>query len=259
MEKLTIIKVGGKVVENEASLEKLLKNFSTIEGFKILVHGGGNIATELATQLGMKVEMVNGRRITSREMLDVVTMVYGGVVNKNVVAGLQKHDCNAVGLTGADLSIIKAVKRPVRDVDFGFVGDIVDVNSYALKILIEADFVPVIAPLTHDGKGQLYNTNADDITNALARALSVYFDVKLVFCFDKKGVLLDPFDDSSVIKQLTRNKFSELKDKNIVNEGMVPKLDNGFSSLENGVKKVHITDVNSFALDEPGGTELVGG
>lgn len=256
MKNLTIIKVGGKVVENEQSLKKLLTDFSTIKGLKVLIHGGGNIATELANKMGLTVQMVNGRRITDAEMLKVVVMVYAGMVNKNVVAGLQSYGCNAIGLSGADLDIIRAIKRPVKEIDYGFVGDVVKVNGNALAKLLENGFIPVIAPLTHDGNGQMLNTNADDITYAVAMALTKFFNVKLIFCFDKKGVMLDMNDENSVISNLTIKYYNELKDKKIVNTGMIPKLDNGFKSLENGVKQVFITDVNGIENENPGGTEL---
>ena len=257
MEKLTIIKVGGKVVENTSSLQKLLVNFSSIDGLKILVHGGGNIATELANKMGLEVQMVNGRRITDAKMLDLVVMVYGGMVNKKVVAGLQALECNAVGLTGADLNIIRAIRRPVKEIDFGFVGDIVKVNAEALKKLLSNGFVPVIAPLTHDKQGQIFNTNADDITNAVARSLVSYYDVRLIFCFDKKGVLSDVNDENSLIPKLTKSEFNTLLNKKVINSGMVPKLENGFDSLESGVKQVFVTDVNGIDQDNPNGTELI--
>ena len=257
MQNLTIVKVGGKVAENQDSLQKLLVDFSSMKGLKLLVHGGGNIATELSNKLGLEVKMVNGRRITDEEMLKLVTMVYGGLINKSIVAGLQKHKCNAIGLSGADLNIISAVKRPLKDIDYGFVGDIIKVNGNALKLLIENDFVPVIAPLTHDNKGQILNTNADDITNAIAQELCQYFKIKLIFCFDKRGVMINQEDENTVIKKLDKNKFNELVKENIINSGMIPKLENGFLSLESGVDKVFITDVNSFADEIPGGTELV--
>ncbi len=257
MQNLTIIKVGGKVAENENSLNKLLIDFSCMKGLKVLIHGGGNIATELADKLGLKVEMVNGRRITDSEMLKIVTMVYGGLVNKNIVSGLQKHKCNAVGLSGADMNIISAKKRPVKEVDYGFVGDIEKVNGNALKLLIDSGYVPVIAPLSSCVNGQMLNTNADDVTNAIARELSKYYRIKLVFCFDKKGVMLDQNDESTVIEKMDKNNFTDLVNKNIINAGMIPKLENGFKSLESGVEKVFITDVDSFACELPGGTELV--
>ena len=188
MEKLTLIKVGGKIVEEEDTLQKLLRDFSKIQGFKVLVHGGGRSATKLASQLGIESKMVNGRRITDAETLKIVTMVYGGLVNKNIVTGLQALGINALGLTGADLNVILSVKRPVAEVDYGFVGDVKKVNGEQLASLIKQDIVPVMAPLTHDGKGCLLNTNADTIAGEVAKALSKFFDVTLMFCFEKKGV-----------------------------------------------------------------------
>lgn len=189
MEKLTVIKVGGKIVEEEATLYKLLDDFAAIEGYKVLVHGGGRSATKLAAQLGIESKMVNGRRITDTETLKVVTMVYGGLVNKNIVAGLQARGVNALGLTGADMDVIRSVKRPVKEVDYGFVGDVKQVNDAFLADLIHKGVVPVMAPLTHDGDGHMLNTNADTIAGETAKALAGLFDVTLVFCFEKKGVL----------------------------------------------------------------------
>lgn len=257
MEKLTIIKVGGKVVEDNNSLQKLLSDFNSIEGLKILIHGGGNIATDLAKQLGLEVQMVNGRRITNTEMLDLVIMVYGGLINKNIVAGLQALGCDAIGLTGTDLNIIQAIKRPVKDIDYGLVGDIVKVNGEALKKLLENNFIPIIAPLTHDKQGQIFNTNADDITNAIAKELSNYYEVKLIFCFDKKGVMKDIQNEESIIPKLSKEEFNQLVNDGIINEGMIPKIENGFSSLENGVKQVFITNVEGIGKVNPGGTELI--
>lgn len=185
-EKLTVIKVGGKIVEEAETLNRLLTDFSTIPGYKVLVHGGGRSATKIAAQLGIESKMVNGRRITDLETLKVVTMVYGGLVNKNIVAGLQSKGVNAVGLTGADLDVIRSVKRPVKDVDYGFVGDVKYVNSGVLANLISQGFVPVMAPLTHDGEGHMLNTNADTIAGETAKALAQVFDVTLVYCFEKK-------------------------------------------------------------------------
>ena len=202
-EKLTVIKVGGKIVEEAAPLHKLLDDFAAIEGYKVLVHGGGRSATKLAAQLGIESQMVNGRRITDAETLKVVTMVYGGLVNKNIVAGLQARGVNALGLTGADMDVIRSVKRPVKDVDYGFVGDVKQVNAEFLGDLIHKGVVPVMAPLTHDGAGNLLNTNADTIAGETAKALAALFDVTLVFCFEKKGVLRDENDDDSVIPQNT--------------------------------------------------------
>ncbi len=187
-EKLTIIKVGGKIVEEAETLNQLLADFSAIPGYKLLVHGGGRSATRIASQLGIESQMVNGRRITDAETLKVVTMVYGGLVNKNIVAGLQAKGVNAVGLTGADMDVIRSVKRPVKEVDYGFVGDVKYVNAEVLVNLINQGVVPVMAPLTHDGEGHMLNTNADTIAGETAKALAQAFDVTLIFCFEKRGV-----------------------------------------------------------------------
>jgi acetylglutamate kinase len=239
-EKLTVIKVGGKIVEEEATLNQLLADFSAIEGYKVLVHGGGRSATKLAAQLGIESQMVNGRRITDAETLKVVTMVYGGLVNKNIVAGLQAKGVNAMGLTGADMNVIRSVKRPVKDVDYGFVGDVEKVNAELLGNLIRQGVVPVMAPLTHDGKGSMLNTNADTIAGETAKALAELFDVTLVFCFEKKGVLSNADDDDSVIPVITPELFKEYVDKGIIQGGMIPKLDNAFAALEYGVEEVFI-------------------
>ena len=223
-EKLTVIKVGGKIVEEEATLNQLLADFSAIEGYKVLVHGGGRSATKLAAQLGIESKMVNGRRITDAETLKVVTMVYGGLVNKNIVAGLQAKGVNAMGFTGADMNVIRSVKRPVKEVDYGFVGDGEKVNAELLGSLIRQGVVPVRAPLTHDGQGAMLNTNADTIAGETAKALAELFDVTLVFCFEKKGVLSDENDDDSVIPVITPELFQEYVDKGIIQGGMIPKL-----------------------------------
>lgn len=249
MEKLTIIKVGGKVVENEATLAKLLTDFTNICGLKILVHGGGKLATELSAKLGIETKMLNGRRITDAETLQVVTMVYGGLVNKNIVAKLQAMNCNALGLCGADLNLIKAHKRPIKDgVDYGFVGDIDDINIEQLSILLNNQIVPVMAPLTHDMHGTLLNTNADTIPQAIAIALSHLYDVDLVYCFEKKGVLQNEQDDNSVISHITPDLYKKLVDEGVITAGMIPKLDNGFNALNKGVKNVIIT--NAAALND---------
>ena len=248
MEKLTIIKVGGKVVEDEKSLQLLLTDFIKIKEKKILVHGGGKMATELSTKLGIKTKMVEGRRITDTDTLKVVTMVYAGLVNKNVVAKLQALQCNALGICGADLNIIKAVKRPAKPIDYGFVGDIVEVNSKQFITLFNNDIMPVIAPLTHDCNGQLLNTNADTMAQSIAIALSKEYDVDLIYCFEKKGVLNNADDENSVIPFIDKKIFEDYKAKKIITEGMIPKLDNGFNALKQGVKKVIIT--NAKALGE---------
>lgn len=245
-EKLTLVKVGGKIVEEEATLKQLLADFSAIEGYKVLVHGGGRSATKLAAQLGIESQMVNGRRITDAETLKVVTMVYGGLVNKNIVAGLQAKGVNAIGLTGADMNVIRSVKRPVKDVDYGFVGDIQKVNAELLGNLIRQGVVPVMAPLTHDGQGSMLNTNADTIAGETAKALAQLFDVTLVFCFEKKGVLRDENDDESVISVITPNDFQSYVEQRIIQGGMIPKLENSFSAIDAGVSRVIITQASAI-------------
>ena len=208
-EKLTIVKVGGAVVEDEAQLAQLLKDFSAIEGRKVLVHGGGRKATKVAESLGIESKMVNGRRITDAEMLNVVTMVYGGLVNKNLVARLQANGVNALGLTGADIDVIRSHKRPLKDgIDYGFVGDVDRADGRMLSRLIEEGITPVMAPLTHDGEGNILNTNADTIASETAKALAPYYDVTLIFSFEKRGVLRNPHDDDSVIPVITRTLFN---------------------------------------------------
>ena len=253
-EKLTIIKVGGKIVEEEATLNRLLIDFAAIEGNKLLVHGGGRSATKLAAMLGIESKMVNGRRITDAETLKVVTMVYGGLVNKNIVAGLQAKGVNAIGLTGADMDVIRSAKRPVKEVDYGFVGDVKKVNAEQLGDLIRKGLVPVMAPLTHDGNGHILNTNADTIAGETAKSLAQLFDVTLIFCFEKKGVLRDENDDDSVIPQLTRADFDRYVEEGIIQGGMIPKLENSFEALEAGVGKVIITLTS--AIDGKQGTQI---
>ena len=253
-EKLTIVKVGGKVVEEEQSLKALLDSFAAVQGHKMLVHGGGRSATKVAQDLGVEVTMIDGRRVTNKDMLEVVTMVYGGLVNKKVVAQLQASGVNAVGLTGADLNVIAAHKRPVKDIDYGFVGDIDSVQTPVLSNLIKQDVVPVMAPLTHDGKGSMLNTNADTIASELARALSEQFDVTLYFCFEKPGVLLNPDDDNSVIDALNHDTFKDYQQQGIISDGMIPKLDNGFASLNKGVSEIVIGNV--AGLSTGNGTAL---
>ena len=252
---LIVIKVGGKIVEEDATLQRLLDDFAALPGYKVLVHGGGRSATKMAAQLGIETQMVGGRRITDAAMLQVVTMVYGGLVNKNIVAGLQARSINALGLTGADLNVLLSDKRPVREVDYGFVGDVKQANVDVLADLIHRGIVPVMAPLTHDGKGHLLNTNADTIAGETAKALSAYFDVTLVYCFEKPGVLLDENDDASVIPSIDRKKYRELVEQGVIFSGMIPKLDNAFSALDAGVKQVYIT--SSTAIDGQGGTLII--
>ena len=255
MEKLTLIKVGGKIVEESDTLQALLRDFASIEGRKLLVHGGGRSATKLAEQLGIPSRMVNGRRITDADTLRVVTMVYGGLVNKNIVAGLQALGVDALGMTGADLNILRSDKRPVKDVDYGYVGDVKEARGDMLARLIADGVVPVLAPLTHDGHGQLLNTNADTIAGEAAKALAPYFDVTLVYCFEKKGVLRDENDDESVIPQIDKSSFERLVSDGIVQGGMSPKLENAFSAISAGVKEVVITRADTLSA---GGTRIVG-
>lgn len=255
MEKITIVKVGGAVVEDEAQLTQLLKDFAAIEGKKVLVHGGGRRATKVAAALGIESKMVNGRRITDADMLEVVTMVYGGLVNKNLVARLQAAGVNALGLTGADIDVIRSHKRPVKDgIDFGFVGDVEKANGQMLHTLINAGITPVMAPLTHDGQGHILNTNADTIAGETAKALAPYYDVTLIYSFEKKGVLSNPDDDNSVISEITREDFERYKADGTVAGGMIPKLDNAFDAINAGVKRVIIT--LATAIDGQHGTVI---
>lgn len=254
MEKLTLVKVGGKIVEEPETLRQLLSDFSKIQGKKVLVHGGGRSATAMAAKLGIESQMVNGRRITDEETLKVVTMVYGGLVNKQIVAGLQAIGVNALGLTGADLNYMRSVKRPVKDVDYGFVGDVKEVNSDILADLIARDVVPVLAPLTHDKAGNMLNTNADTIAGEAAKALASHFDVTLMFCFEKKGVLMSETDDESVISSITPSLFEKYVADGIISGGMIPKLENSFEAINAGVKQVVITRADLIHTD--GGTKI---
>ena len=255
-EKLTLIKVGGKIVEEEATLQALLSDFAAIAGRKVLAHGGGRAATKLAARLVIDSQMANGRRITAAASLKIVTMVYGGLVNKNIVARLQACGVNALGLTGADMDVIRSVKRPVKDVDYGFVGDVERVDATLLGDLIAKGVVPVMAPLTHDGCGNMLNTNADTIAGETAKALAQLFDVTLVYCFEKRGVLRDESDDDSVIPQITRADFEQLVADGVVQGGMIPKLENAFEALRAGVSQVIITQAS--AINTPGeGTRII--
>lgn len=259
---VNLIKIGGNIIDNEVKLNQFLKDFAQITGPKILIHGGGKIATEVSRGLGIEAQMVDGRRVTDAETLRVVTMVYGGLVNKNIVAKLQANNCNAIGLTGADANIIPASKRPVAQVDFGFVGDITEdaVESGKLALFLDNGLVPIFAPLTHDGQGNLLNTNADTIASVLAVALAKIYSPNLTYCFEKKGVLADIEDENSVIHQITPHKYQALKQEGIIVQGMIPKLDNAFKAISAGVKSVficHADDVlNILEQKEKAGTEL---
>ena len=252
-EKLTIVKVGGAVVEDEAQLAQLLKDFSAIPGRKALIHGGGRRATQVAASLGIESKMVGGRRITDAEMLNVVTMVYGGLVNKNLVARLQANGVNALGLTGADIDVIRSHKRPLKDgIDFGFVGDVDRADGQMLSRIIEAGITPVMAPLTHDGQGHILNTNADTIASETAKALAPFYDVTLIYSFEKKGVLSNPDDDNSVIATINRADFERYKADGTISGGMLPKIENALSAIDSGVSRVIIT--LATAIDGHSGT-----
>lgn len=254
-EHLTIIKVGGKIVENSESLNALLKDFVAVEGKKLLVHGGGRSATQMAARLGVETKMVDGRRITDEAMLEVVTMVYGGLVNKRIVAGLQALGIDAVGLTGADMNIVLSDKRKVSAVDYGWVGDVKRVNAEAVATLIESGCCPVVAPLTHDGCGHMLNTNADTMAGEMAKAMAAHYDVTLMFCFEKPGVLADENDDSSLIPTITPAVLDDLKRRGVVSGGMIPKLDNAIACVSAGVESVVITQADRIA-DPYAGTKI---
>jgi len=237
---INIVKIGGNVIENEDELDAFLGIFAELPEPKILVHGGGKLASEMARNLNIPVKMTQGRRITDAETLDVITMVYGGKVNKNMVAQLQAKGCNAIGLSGADGNTILSIKRPVKEVDFGFVGDVISVNSAVITSLLSGGLTPVFCAITHDKNGQLLNTNADTIACELARALTQTYEVTLNYCFEKAGVLRDVSDEQSVIKQINTKKYTELVENGTVSEGMLPKLHNCFYALEGGVECVKL-------------------
>lgn len=246
MKKLSIVKIGGNIIEDEMALDKFLKLFSKIEGNKILVHGGGKRATHIASKLGIESKMINGRRITDAATLEVITMVYGGLVNKNIVAKLQANNINAIGLTGADINAIQSDKRPVKEIDFGFVGDVKSVNHDGINKLIEAEFTPVFCAITHDKNGQLLNTNADTITSQVAVGMSKLYDVSIYYCFELNGVLKSIEDKNSVIKSIDSKIYKELISDGIISDGMLPKLENCFDALKNGVSKVHLGNTSMF-------------
>ncbi|WP_299487537.1 acetylglutamate kinase [uncultured Allomuricauda sp.] len=240
--KLSIVKIGGNVIEDPKGLAHLLGLFSKLEGYKILVHGGGKKATQIGNKLGIETKMTNGRRITDAQSLDVAIMVYGGLVSKKITAQLQAMGCNALGMSGADADAIKAHKRPVKEVDFGWVGDVDGVNSENISKLLSADFTPVFCALTHDGDGQLLNTNADTIASELAIGLSSEFETTLYYCFEKKGVLCDVEDENSVIQHINSESYKTLLEEGIIADGMLPKMHNCFHALQNNVKQVCIGD-----------------
>ena len=248
MGKLFVIKIGGNIIDDDAALQSFLQSFASVKAKKILVHGGGKIATKIGEQLGIKPNYISGRRITDADTIDMVTMVYGGLINKKIVAKLQSFNCNAIGLTGADANIIPAIKRPVKDIDYGFVGDLVtkELGIGNLKLLLTSSLTPIIAPLTHNGKGQLLNTNADTIASALAIALSKLYDVRLIYCFEKKGVLENVTDVNSVINLITKEKYQQLLQEKKLADGILPKIDSAFAAIDDGVKEVLIGDADDL-------------
>jgi acetylglutamate kinase len=240
MDTLHVIKIGGNIIDDEAKLSHFLKSFAAVQGKKILVHGGGKLATRLAEQMNIPQQMVQGRRITDAETLKIVTMVYAGYINKNIVAQLQAAGANSLGLSGADGNTVQAHKRTHATIDYGFAGDIDRVNITLLTTLLEQDITLVIAPITHDKKGQLLNTNADTIAQELAKALSRNYHVHLIYSFEKSGVLANSEDDQSLIHEINPASYEQLKKDGVVFAGMIPKLDNAFTALRSGVKKVII-------------------
>jgi len=240
MKALKIIKIGGNIIDNEDVLQSFLKEFSKIEEPKLLVHGGGKLATKLANQMQVEVKMIDGRRITDAETLDIITMVYAGKINKHIVANLQANNCDAIGFSGADGNTIVSDKRPVKTIDYGFVGDVKQVNTKSLELLLSNNITPVFCAITHDKNGQLLNTNADTIASELAIALSQIFTTELYYCFEKNGVLKDVNDDYSVIKSITSENVQQLIDNQIISEGMLPKINNCMHAVNHNVQKVCI-------------------
>ena len=242
MDKLIVIKIGGNIIDNETKLSSFLKSFASVPEKKILVHGGGKVATKIGGQLNIESKYVNGRRITDVETLDLVTMVYAGLINKKIVAALQSSGCNAIGITGADGNLIPAKKRPVKEIDYGFAGDIDqnDLDSGKWQQLLKNSFIPVVAPLTHDGKGVLLNTNADTIAQELAKLMSNVYEVSLIYSFEKPGVMSDVNDESTVLPVINFPLYERLRSEEMIFAGMIPKLDNAFAALNKGVKKVII-------------------
>lgn len=250
MSQLTILKIGGNIIDVPYLLEKFISDFVKIEGPKILIHGGGKLASELSAKMGIETKMHEGRRITDYETLKLVTMVYAGLINKEIVAGFQKDGCNAIGLSGADANIIPATRRAPQPIDFGYVGDVNPqmINDRFLFSLLSMGITPVICAITHDGNGSLLNTNADTIASSIAIAMSKHYSTKLVYCFEKNGVLLDPGDDDSVISLITYDHFQNLKKEGIISKGMIPKLDNAFKAISNGVSEVEIKHASNLNL-----------
>ena len=240
MRTLKVVKIGGNIIDDNKALSAFVAAFAKLESPKVLVHGGGKLATRMAKQMSVPVQMVDGRRITNAETLDIITMVYAGKINKGIVAKLQKRGCNAIGLTGADGNSIISHKREVKAIDYGFVGDVDKVNSEVITVLLENNVTPVFCAITHDKNGQLLNTNADTIASELAIGLSNLFEVQLYYCFEKSGVLKDLNNNDSVVTDINQTNYQELKEKGVIADGMIPKLDNCFHAIKNGVRKVCI-------------------
>jgi len=254
---LYIVKIGGKCIDNPNELGPFLENFARLPASKILIHGGGKIATQISQKLGIVPKLVEGRRITSKEELEVVTMVYAGLINKKIVATLQSKNCNALGLSGADANTILAKKRPVKTIDYGFVGDIEEINTEIIELLLQKNTIPVFSAITHDKKSVLLNTNADTIASSLAVALSQNYETTLIYCFEKKGVLKDTEDENSIISTLKFQKYEELKKQEIIYKGMIPKLDNCFDALQKGVQKVIISNIDFIKNKDLPHTEIL--
>ena len=242
--KLTVIKIGGEIINNPEQLQAFLVDFSRLNEPKVLVHGGGKIATALSAKLGIETRMQEGRRITTKENLEVVTMVYAGLINKNITASLQSQQCNAIGLSGADASVIVASKRPSKPLDYGYVGDIQSINSKVIDTFVESQMVPVFSTICHDGNGQLLNTNADTIATEIAIAMSEKYETELIYCFDKKGVLMDVNDDHSVVEKINTEDYRNLREQKVIHDGMLPKMENAFHALNHKVSKVMIGNTN---------------
>ncbi|MFI3304113.1 MAG: acetylglutamate kinase [Rikenellaceae bacterium] len=257
MEKITVVKIGGNVIDNEVAFASFMERFAKLEGAKILIHGGGKIATRLAKDIGVETTMIEGRRVTDKAMLDIVTMTYAGLLNKQVVAALQMNGCNAIGLSGADANAIKATKRPANPIDFGFVGDIdpANVNSELLKVLLEAGITPVFCAIMHNGEGMLLNCNADTVASSVALGASRIAATDLIYCFEKRGVLSDVNDDNSVIELVTPANYPTLKADGVISDGMIPKIENALKAVAKGVKRVCIK--HSDELLEQSGTSIM--
>lgn len=256
---LYVIKIGGNIIDDDVKLQMFLSSFVAVEGKKILIHGGGKLATKLAAQLGIEQQMIDGRRITDAETLKIVTMVYAGYINKNIVAQLQSRGANAIGLCGADGNVIQSHKRQHTTIDYGFVGDVDAVNTLLLQSLLDQNISVVLAPITHNKEGQLLNTNADTIAQEIAQAMSELYEVHLVYSFEKAGVLMDANDDNTVITSITPSSYTKLKQQNIIFAGMIPKLDNAFAALNKGVHRVVIGKAEQLQelIHQQTGTSIV--